>query len=120
MAARSPRSPGRGRAASARSVRLVVTTAPARDAARLARTLVAEGLAACVSRLGGLRSTYRWKGRVETSDEVLLLAKTTARRARACLARLAQAHPYEVPEGIVVAPTEGLRDYLRWVASVTT
>jgi periplasmic divalent cation tolerance protein len=120
MAAPSRRSPGRGLAGSARAVRLVVSTAPARDASRIARTLVDEGLAACVSLLGGLRSTYRWKGRVESANEVLLVAKTTAGRSRACLARLAQAHPYEVPEGIVVAPSEGLVAYLRWVTGSVT
>jgi periplasmic divalent cation tolerance protein len=120
MAARSRRPGDRARVSPAASVRVVVSTAPARDAARLARTLVAERLAACVSRVDGLRSTYRWKGRVESAREVLLVAKTSARKARACLARLAQAHPYEVPEGIVLAPSAGLHAYLRWVTASTT
>ncbi len=74
----------------------VYATVPRDAAAGLARTLVEERLAACVNAVD-CRSTYRWDGGVETDDETILLAKTTASRADALADRLAEAHPYEVP-----------------------
>ncbi len=103
---------------------LVLTSCPAptaeRDvAAELARALVEERLAACVSVLAGVRSTYRWQGQLCTEGEVLCLIKTTAGRRDALLARLAALHPYEVPEGLVLPVEDGLRPYLAWLAAET-
>ena len=102
------------------SVVLVHCACPdAATADRLARALVAERLAACVSVLPGMRSTYRWEGAVEQNDEVLLLAKTTADRLPACTDRLHALHPYELPEVIAVEAAGGLAPYLAWVADET-
>jgi periplasmic divalent cation tolerance protein len=89
------------------------------SAARIADALVAERLAACVSRLPGVISTYRWEGRVEHADEVLLLIKTTAARLEALVARIQALHPYELPEAIAVEATGGAPAYLAWVADET-
>jgi periplasmic divalent cation tolerance protein len=69
--------------------------------------------------VGGAHSVYRWRGRVEEAGEVLLVVKTSAGKARACLERLAALHPYEVPEGLVLTPSAGLLAYLGWVAAET-
>lgn len=89
------------------------------SAARIADALVAERLAACVSRLPGVRSSYRWQGAVEHADEVLLLIKTTAARLDALVARIQALHPYELPEVIAVEATGGASAYLAWVADET-
>jgi periplasmic divalent cation tolerance protein len=95
---------------------VVLITAPsARSAARLSRALVEERLAACVSEVPGVRSRYRWKGRVETSTERLLIAKTDRRRLRALTARVRRLHPYSVPEIIALPIVGGHAGYLRWV-----
>jgi periplasmic divalent cation tolerance protein len=95
---------------------LVLTTCPDEAAAeRLARGLVAAGLAACVSRMPGLRSTYRWKGRMEDEPEVLLLIKTVATRFQELEMRLKSLHPYEVPEIIALPIAMGSSDYLSWL-----
>lgn len=65
----------------------------AASAQTLAETLVEERLAACVSRLPGVHSTYRWQGRVTTDSEELLLIKTTADRFEALRTRLLELHP---------------------------
>jgi periplasmic divalent cation tolerance protein len=67
----------------------------------------------------GVRSVYRWKGRVETAGETLLVVKTSAPRVRACLARLAQAHPYDVAEGVVLTASGALDAYVRWASEAT-
>lgn len=106
--------------ASARGVRFLLTTAPAAAARRIAGGLVAGRHAACVSVLPGARSTYRWRGKVESAREAILMVKTAARALPACVAALRQAHPYEVPEILVFAPEKGLPAYVAWVVESTT
>ena len=101
-------------------VRLVLSTCPdAQTADSLATALVDERLAACVSVLPGVRSTYRWQGAVERSEEVLLLIKTTADRQDELVERLKTLHPYELPEALAVEAVGGLAAYLDWVAEQT-
>lgn len=96
---------------------VVFITAPtAGEARRLAERLVSEGLAACVSRLPGFRSVYRWKGRVERASESLLMAKTTRARVPALVRRVKALHSYEVPEIIALPVIGGDREYLSWAA----
>jgi periplasmic divalent cation tolerance protein len=100
--------------------RLLLTTAPDRAVAeRIARELVDRGLAACVNLLPAVRSLYRWKGRVEEADEVLLLAKTTAARVPEIERALAEIHPYELPECVVISPERVEEKYLAWLVGET-
>jgi periplasmic divalent cation tolerance protein len=85
-------------------------------AARIARALVEERLAACVNVLPGVRSIYRWREAVEGSGEVLLLAKTTRAALPALQARIVALHPYELPEVFAVEAAGGLPAYLAWIA----
>lgn len=101
-------------------VTMVLTTVgDAAQAERIARTLVDERLAACVTALGPARSVYRWEGRVEAADEIPLLIKTTAARWPALRARLRALHPYEVPEMLALPVGDGWPDYLDWVRAQT-
>ena len=101
-------------------VLLAYSTCPdAASADSIARTLVEERLAACVNRIPGVQSTYRWQGQIEQSDEVLLLIKTTADRLEAMTERLRALHPYELPELVAVEIRSGLPAYLAWIAAET-
>ena len=84
-------------------------------AARIARSLVDERLAACVNRLPLTASTYRWQGTVVEEAEVLLVVKTTPARYQALAGRLAELHPYEVPEIVAVPVDRGSPAYLAWL-----
>jgi periplasmic divalent cation tolerance protein len=88
-------------------------------AERIAHALVSEGLAACVTRLPGARSLYRWQGVIEQADEVQLLIKTHRDRLPAALARLQALHPYELPEALAITASGGLPAYLQWVDAAT-
>lgn len=100
---------------------LLFTNLPdAASARRLADSLVAERLAACVSILAPCTSVYRWQGAVEEAAEVPLLVKTTTARYAAVEAAIRAAHPYELPEIIAVPVTHGLPGYLAWIAAETT
>jgi periplasmic divalent cation tolerance protein len=96
-------------------MRLLLATAPPGKAAEIARALVEEGLAACVSLVPGLRSVYAWKGEIEDSPETLLVVKAAAARIERLVARLLEVHPYEVPEVLCFAPEAALGPYLAWV-----
>ena len=97
---------------------LIYATAPdAVVAERLGRTLVEEELAACANVLPGMRSVYRWQGRVESADEAVLILKTLAGRATATMQRLRALHPYQEPCALVLPVSDGLPSYLAWVAA---
>jgi len=101
-------------------VLVVLVTAPgAEEAARLARALVEERLAACGNVLPGLRSIYRWEGKVQDEGEALLLLKTTRARFAALRDRIQALHPYEVPEVLALPVEAGAERYLSWVGAET-
>jgi len=100
---------------------IVLCTCPDTETAdRLARHAVEQRLAACANLLPGLRSIYRWQGRVESAQEVLLVFKTTAERYAALEADIREKHPYELPEVVAVPIENGLAAYLDWIAECTT
>jgi periplasmic divalent cation tolerance protein len=74
----------------------------------IARILVTENLAACVNRIPGIQSTYRWQERVCEDAEQLLMIKTVPARYEALEMRLKALHPYEIPEIIVIPIVTGL------------
>ena len=91
-------------------------TAPSSSvAAHLAEALVEERLAACVNAVSGVRSTYRWEGKVESEDEVLLVIKTSESKFERLKERLVELHPYDCPEVVAWPVTHGLAAYLSWV-----
>lgn len=99
---------------------LLLTTCPDQASAdTVAQALVEEGLAACVTQIPGATSVYRWQGRIERASEIQLLIKTRVTVCAATMARLAQLHPYELPEMIVVEPRDVSEPYLRWVNEQT-
>jgi periplasmic divalent cation tolerance protein len=86
------------------------------ETARLAaRTLVEERLAACASIVPQIESIYRWKGKIETSAEVLVIFKTTRECYPQFEQRLRVLHPYEVPEIIAFDSSRGSAAYLEWI-----
>ena len=100
---------------------LVITNLPDRGVAeKLADTLIAQQLAACVNILAPCRSVYRWKGAVQHDEEHPMLIKTTAGRYAALESAIRAGHPYELPEIIAVPIERGLPAYLEWVGAETT
>jgi periplasmic divalent cation tolerance protein len=99
---------------------IVLTTWPDDDrASAVARRLVEDRLAACVTRLPRHRVTYRWEGAIEEAEEHQWVIKTT----RGALSRLwdavRAAHPYETPEWLVLDVAGGSEAYLQWVRAST-
>jgi Uncharacterized protein involved in tolerance to divalent cations len=96
---------------------VVLSTFPdAETARRIAEKLVEKKLAACANITVQVESVYRWKEKIETGKEALVLFKLTADRYAAFEKGLKALHPYEVPEIIALSVTRGSAEYLRWVS----
>jgi len=89
--------------------------ADAEEAERIGRTMVEERLAACINILGPARSIYRWKGAIETADEVAAIFKTTEEHAADLIARIAALHSYDLPCVAAWPIDRILGSYADWV-----
>lgn len=95
---------------------LILTQMPDHASAHaLARALVEERLAACVSVGAPVESLYHWRGEIETAQEVPVVIKTRAGRYPAVEAAILTRHPYELPEILAVPLQHGLERYFDWI-----
>jgi periplasmic divalent cation tolerance protein len=96
---------------------VVLCTVPNEEVATAVVRAALQGrAAACVNVLPGVRSHYWWEGRLQADTEQLLIIKTTRARYPALQAAVREAHPYDVPELIVLDTVDGWPPYLAWVA----
>ncbi len=86
-------------------------------AQEIASALVEAHEAACVNIIPGIRSIYRWQGKVCDEGECLLLIKSTKEKFEAIRDTIRRLHSYEVPEIIAVPITAGDPGYLAWLTS---
>ncbi len=99
---------------------IVFCTVPSTEIADIiASKLVKNKLAACCNILPGMKSVYRWKGKIESSNEVLLLIKSTENNFKRLESEVRILHPYEVPEIISVTVQNGLPEYVEWIKQNT-
>lgn len=99
---------------------LVLTTCPGSiTAKKIANELVIEKLAACVQVIPGVQSFFRWVGKVNNSEEILLIIKTTSDRYPQLESKITALHPYELPEIVTLPISGGLEGYLKWIESNT-
>src|ERR1700690_548444 len=95
---------------------VLVTCGSTKEATRIARALVEARLAACGNIFQNpVRSVYRWKNRIESGKECLLLVKTSRSRFAKLQAAVRRLHSYEVPEIIALPIAAGSAPYLEWL-----
>jgi|SRR6185369_17436262 len=99
----------------AEKIVIISTCASEIEAEKLARMLVDERLAACVSVIPQVRSYYRWEGTIESANECLLLIKSSRELFDALKARVEAAHSYEIPELLALPVIEGSEKYMSWL-----
>ena len=96
---------------------VLVTCGSAKEARKIARAIVEKRLAACANMLSSpVQSVYRWKGRVESAKEFLLIIKTTKARFLRLKAEVKRLHSYDVPEIIALPIAAGATNYLTWIS----
>src|ERR1700689_245451 len=99
---------------------VLVTCGSAKEARKIARAVVEERLAACANILASpVHSVYRWKGRVESAKEILLIIKTTKAGFPKLKAQVNRLHTYDVPEIIALPIAAGASNYLKWISEST-
>lgn len=96
-----------------------ITVSNEDEGANMAKALVEEGIAGCVNIVRGVRSIYRWEGKTEDEQEVLMIVKTRKSLFAKLSQRVKALHSYTVPEIIATQVVQGSEDYLRWLRNVT-
>jgi periplasmic divalent cation tolerance protein len=96
---------------------VLVTCGSAKEARKIARAVVEQRLAACANIVTSpVHSIYRWKGRVESANEFLLIIKTTQSRFAELSAAIKRLHSYDIPEIIALPIAAGATNYLNWIS----
>lgn len=97
----------------------LITTDSNEVAQQIAKEIVEEKLAACVNIISNIKSTYRWQGKIESSQELLLIIKTKAILAKDIIKFVKDRHNYSVPEIIFLPIIDGNEEYLDWIGANT-
>jgi periplasmic divalent cation tolerance protein len=82
--------------------------------------LLAERKAACVNIIPKVESHYRWQGKIESDDELLLIVKTRITLLDEIITLVKENHPYTIPEIIAMPIVGGNADYLQWIEKETS
>ena len=99
---------------------LLYTTYPSVVEASLAgRKLVEAGLAACINVIPGMRSIYRWEGKVEQAEEAVMIIKSRMSLAEKITAEVKAGHAYETPAVLVLPIFGGSQPYIDWILAET-
>ena len=101
------------------AVVVLTTLASPDEAATLIHELLERRLVACGTILPGVRSLYRWEGKIADESEVVVLLKTRAARVEALEEAFGELHPYRVPELLALPVAAGLEKYLGWIGGET-
>tara|TARA_A100001011_G_scaffold101193_1_gene106606 strand:+ start:244 stop:576 length:333 start_codon:yes stop_codon:yes gene_type:complete len=94
----------------------IITTVPNIETAqKLSQSLLERKEAACIQQVGPVTSQFRWQGKIETTEEYILLIKTTQDNYPRIETTILNQHPYDCPEIIATPITTGLQSYLNWI-----
>jgi periplasmic divalent cation tolerance protein len=99
------------------SIVVLITAGSEEEAHKIAKLLVEERKAACVNIVPGVDSLFRWKGKIDSARESLLLVKTRASLFPEIITLVKETHSYEVPEIIALPIIGGSEEYLKWLDS---
>jgi periplasmic divalent cation tolerance protein len=97
-----------------------VTAASDALAQTIAAAVVSENLSVCANIIPGMRSVYRWQGKIEQREEVVLILKTQKKLYPALEARIKTLHNDETPCIVALPITAGNKSFLQWIETETT
>lgn len=100
-------------------MKIIFTTAPAKEGPAIVKTLLNNRLIGCGNLLEGARSLYWWDGAIQDDKETVIFMETTEELSDAALEMLYQIHPYDVPKIVLLNPEKVNPSYLEWLNSET-
>ncbi|MDY6880204.1 MAG: divalent-cation tolerance protein CutA [Thermodesulfobacteriota bacterium] len=98
---------------------IFVTAGSPEEAEKIADLLVKKRKTACANLVPKIHSLFWWCGKIDSSDEVLLIFKSKACLLQDIVSLVKEAHSYDVPEIIALPIIGGNEDYLRWIEEET-
>ena len=100
-------------------MKIIITTYPNKPRAlkNFILKILKANLAKCVNKLNYVKSYYWWEGKIQKSQEQILLIKTNDEKLEKLKEFLEKNHPYDTPEIIVLTPEEVNKSYLSWINS---
>ena len=97
-------------------IRFIYITAGDKEEARqIGMALVESRLAACVNIIDQMTSMYRWEGKIQEDQEVILIAKTTDKNVPVLMNKVKEMHSYDCPCIVCLPVTEGNEPFLEWI-----
>lgn len=95
---------------------MVYVTVPTKEVAdRISEITLQENLVACTNLIPGMESRYWWRGKIEISQEFVLILKTDRLHFDKVRERILTIHPYELPCIVAWPLTHGHPPYLQWL-----
>lgn len=99
---------------------IVLVTCPNKKVSeQITEILLEKRLAACVNIIANVSSHYLWKGKKESSKEVLMIIKTRTELFERLAESIIKNHPYDLPEIIALPIVQGSVKYLKWIDKET-
>ena len=95
---------------------VLITTEADEEAQLISRVLLEQRKAACVSIVPGVSSLFWWQGKIDSSQESLLVVKTKASLLDEVVELVKEIHSYDNPEIIALPVLGGSQDYLEWIS----
>ena len=91
------------------------TFANKKQAQKISKELIEEGLAACVNIIEKVDSIYKWKNKIVSEKEVMVIIKTLKLNKQNLKKFISNKHTYDNPELIFISIDDGLKKYLKWI-----
>jgi periplasmic divalent cation tolerance protein len=96
---------------------ILITAKDKKEAEKIARGLLEAKLIACANIVEGVQSLFWWQGKIDSSQEVLLVLKTKGILFKKISSKVKSLHSYQTPEIIALPVANGSKDYLDWISS---
>jgi len=98
---------------------IYITTSSEEEAEIIGRNLVSKKLAACVNIISNMKSIYHWKGKIETGDEVVMIAKTKKELVNEIVENVKTLHSYDCPCIVAIPIIDGNSEFIKWIRDET-
>jgi len=100
-------------------IAVFITTPSLQAARKIAQALLEERIVACANIMQGVLSLFRWEGKIDDAEEVMVICKTVRSLFPKVIESVRKRHEYKVPEIIAVPIIGGNPDYLKWINEST-